>query len=212
MDILGDIGGFAHPGTADIGFIRQKQRRGNRVHRSAVALVVVADGGDNGSDLLRREIHPVQNPEGHHRAALTVVHPVDHIADIVEVPGNPGQFHGSFRIAQCFQNVSGGFCHPGDMGEAVFRKAQSLHGGICLGDIYLHRRVPADFFIRHFFFPHFLITIYRYSMQGPGKKCKRCFVKCMKKPPAKPWRTVYQRRLSGICRSPKSSRSARPMP
>ena len=113
---------------------------------------MIADGGNNGRDLLRWKIHPVQDSESHHCAALAVIHTVDHIADIVQISGNPRKLHGSCGVAQGFQNVPGGFRHPGHMGKAVLRKPQGLHGGIGLGNVHLYRRVPTDFFIGHSFF------------------------------------------------------------
>ena len=74
-----------HPDTAPphIGLVRQNQRRRHRIHRHAGAFVMVSDSGHHGADLLRRETHLIQQPEGHHRAGLAVLHPVYKVADIM---------------------------------------------------------------------------------------------------------------------------------
>ena len=97
-----------------------------------------------------------------------MIHPIDNIADVMQIPGNSGQLHRPLRIAKGFENVPRHLSHPGNVGKAVFRKAQSLHGGIGLGDIYPNRRIPADFFKCHFSFS--ISFSYRFIMPHPCKK------------------------------------------
>ena len=104
MDILL----FADPAPADIAFVRNDQSRCQGAYRNAGTLVMVSDCTDYGSDLLRRKIHTVQDPESHHRSGLAVVDAVHHIADIVQVPRNFGKLHLPGRIAQRSQNLPGG--------------------------------------------------------------------------------------------------------
>ena len=124
MDVEG--GGVLVPDTAaaDVGLVRQNQRRRHSVHRLAGALVVVADGGDDGGDLLRVAVQIVQNAERHDGAGLRVVDPVHQIADVVEVACDLRHLHGPLRIAQGLQNIPRRLRHDGHMGEAVLREAQ----------------------------------------------------------------------------------------
>ncbi|CAN4017880.1 selenide, water dikinase SelD, partial [Dysosmobacter welbionis] len=113
------------PAAADVGLVRQDQCRRHGVHRHAGALVVVADGGDDGGDLLRRTIHVVQNAEGHDRTGLGVIHPVHQVADVVKKPGDLCQLHRPLRIPQGGEDIGGVFRHRRHVGKAVLRIAQS---------------------------------------------------------------------------------------
>ena len=114
---------------------------------------MVADGRDDGGDLLRRKVHSVQDPERHHRAALAVIHPVHHIADVMEISGDFHQLHGSVRVAQRFQNPSGRLSDPCHMLEAVFRKSKGFQRRIRLVDVHPDRFVLFHLFVSHCFPP-----------------------------------------------------------
>ena len=149
VDIEAADVGVAHTAAAHIGFVRQNQRRGHGVHRDARALVVVADGGGDGGDLLRIKASLVQDAEGHDGAALAVVHPVHQVADVVEIGGDLCHLHRPLRMIQRLQDIACHFRHMGHMGKAVLRIAQSDEGFVRLGDIGADGRILADLFISH---------------------------------------------------------------
>lgn len=86
---------------------------------------MVADSADDGGDFLRLRPHLVQQTEGHHRTTLGVVDAVDHIADIMEIPGDVGQLRFPGRIPQRQQNIPGLIRHQTDMGKAMLGITQS---------------------------------------------------------------------------------------
>ena len=59
MDVKGGDVRVSHPASPHVGFVRQDQGGGYFVDRDAVALVVVADGGDDGGDFGRVASHVV---------------------------------------------------------------------------------------------------------------------------------------------------------
>ena len=149
MDIKADGFLIPYPGTSNIGFIRQNQGRCHSVYRHTAAFVVVSDGGNNNRDLLRRKIHSVQNPECHQRAALAVIHPIHHIADIVEESRYFRQFHSPRGIVQLLQDLSRRLCHPGHMGKAMLRVSQGFQRKIRLGNINLYGLILFYLFVSH---------------------------------------------------------------
>ena len=66
---------------------------------------------------------------------LGMVHPVDDIADIVEITGDGGQLRVPLGIAQRQQDAAGGVRHLGHMGEAVLGKTQRDERLVRLADI-----------------------------------------------------------------------------
>ena len=135
MDVKGGDVGVAHAAAAHIGFIGQNQSGSHSVDRHAGALIVVSDGGDHGSHI--RRIHPqiVQNPECHDGAGLGVVHPVDQVADIVQIGGHLDQLNVVLGITQRLQDIFGVGSHIGHMGKAVLGVAQRLQGVVCALDV-----------------------------------------------------------------------------
>ena len=100
VDVKGSLALVPHPGVAHVGFIRQDQGRGNVAYRLGGALVVVADGADHLSALLRVHPHLIQQPEGHNGPALGVFFPIDDVADVVEISGDLRQLRLPLALAQ----------------------------------------------------------------------------------------------------------------
>ena len=86
-------------------------------------LVVVADGCDDGGDILRVCAKAVENAECHDGAALRVVNPVNDVADVMQVAGNLCQLRLAFGVAEREQDVTRRFRNASDMSEAVLREA-----------------------------------------------------------------------------------------
>ena len=78
----------AHTAAANVGLVGDDEGGGNGIHRLCRALVVVADGGDDGTDLIHRHLQPVQQTKRHDGAALGVVGAVDDVADVMEKSGD----------------------------------------------------------------------------------------------------------------------------
>ena len=70
-----------------------------------------------------------------------MVHPVDEVADIVQIGGHLDQFNFVLGIAQRLQDIFGVLRHIGDMGEAVLCEAEGCQRVVRLGDI------GPDFFV-----------------------------------------------------------------
>ena len=139
----------ADTAAADVGLVRQNERRRHRIDRHAGALVVIADGRRDECDLLRLEAHVVENAEGHDRAALAVIDAVDQIADVVEIARDLRQLHHPLRIAQRLQDIACLFRNSSHMRKAVLREAKGAQGSVGLRDIGMDRLVLADLFISH---------------------------------------------------------------
>ena len=135
MDVKADGVPVAHPAAAHVGLVRQDEGCRHGVHRDAGALVVVADGGDDGGGLLGACAHLVENPERHDRAGLRMVDAVHHIADIVHKACNAGQFHLTLAVAKISQQLAGNLCGALYMGKAVLGKAHGRKAGIGLLNI-----------------------------------------------------------------------------
>ena len=140
---------IAHTAAAHIRLIGQNQRRCQLIHRLTGPLVVVADRRDDQGDLLRRKTHLVQQAECHDGAALAVIHPVDQIADVVQIAGDLAQLHHALRVAQRLQDIPRLFRHQCDMSEAVLGKAQGDQRGVGLRDIGADYFVFSDLFVIH---------------------------------------------------------------
>ena len=126
MDIEGGLVVVAHATAAHIRFIRQNQRRRHGTDRHAGALVVVTNGRRHLGDILRRHPQLVQNTERHDGAALGMIHPVDQVADVVEITRDLHQLHLPVGVAHGFENIPPRSRHPGHVGKAVFGIAQRL--------------------------------------------------------------------------------------
>ena len=83
----------AHPAAADVGFVRQNQRRRHGTDRRTCPLVVVANGSDHLGNVQGVHMQMVQQAEGHHRPALRMVDAVDQVANVVEVGRDLDQLH-----------------------------------------------------------------------------------------------------------------------
>ena len=125
----------AHPAAAHVRLVGQDEGRRNGVDRHAGALVVIADGRHDGGDVLRLRPHVLEDAKGHHGAALRVVHPVDEVADVVQIACNLAQLHLPLRIAQRLQQVFHRLGHMRHMRKAVLGKAQCHERLIGKGDI-----------------------------------------------------------------------------
>ena len=93
---------------------------------------MVADGGDDGGDVLRVGAHVVEDAESHHCAGLGMIHSVDHVADVVNIAGDLSQLRFPRAVAQGQQDLPGGFADPGHMGEGMLRIPQGAHGFVGL--------------------------------------------------------------------------------
>ena len=126
--------------SADIVTVSHSHRDHNKVSRVSGSPEILSHAG--AYDISGVHIHVVKNPESHHRSALGVVHPIDQIADVVEIGGDPGQLDLMVVIAEDPQDLPRQIRHPADMGKAVFRKAKGGEGFVRPGDIGIDGGVP----------------------------------------------------------------------
>ena len=119
-----------YTGEAHIGFIRNDERRRNGVHGLCGVFVVVADGGDDGGDILRIRTEAVEDAECHDGAGLRMVDAVDDVADIVQIPGDLGKLRLSFAVPEGEKNIACGLRHTPHVGKAVLRVAHIGKGFI----------------------------------------------------------------------------------
>ena len=80
------------------------QGRSDRIDRLSGQFIVVADRRTNDGDVGGVAAERSQQGEGHGSAGQRVIVPVDHVADVVQIPGNARQLHGMRVIVQLFQN------------------------------------------------------------------------------------------------------------
>ena len=149
MDIKGSRVPVSDAASSDVRFVREDQRRRQRVDRHAGSFVVIADGRDDGCHILGRAAQPRQNLEGHHRAALRVVDAVDQIADIVQIARNLGKLHRVRVIAKRLKNVTRRFRHVGHVGKAVFRITERNQRLVGLADVGTDRLIGRNFMKCH---------------------------------------------------------------
>ena len=91
---------IADTASANICLVSDNQCRSHRVDRESRRLIVIAYGRDNCGDVIGIHIHSVQQSEGHYGSALSVIHSVDYISDVVEIASDASQFHLMFGIPQ----------------------------------------------------------------------------------------------------------------
>ena len=147
VDIKGEQIRIPHPAPAHIGFVCNDQRRRNGVQGLGGGFIVVADGGYNGADLLRRHTQLIQQTERHDGTALGMIRPVDHVADIMHDPGDPGKLRRPLVIAQLCQDHGGNLRHLFHMGEGMLRKPQACQSLIRPADVGHNVRVLLDVFV-----------------------------------------------------------------
>ena len=82
---------------------------------------------DDIRDILHVGAEPAEKLVGHHRAGLGMAGTVYNIADVVQIPGDPGELRLPLGIAELEQNVLRDVRHMDDMGEAVLRVADVEH-------------------------------------------------------------------------------------
>jgi len=150
VDIEGRQGGIANAVVAHVGLVGQDQRRCHGIDGESGGFIVVADGGDDGGDLVGLGLHLVEDTEGHDSTALGVVHAIDDVADIVEIAGDLGKLCLAGGIAEGEENTLGGFGHLGDVGEAVLGIAEGDQRFVGLADIALNGGVALDLFNGNF--------------------------------------------------------------
>ena len=98
----------------------------------------------------------IEDPESHDSARLTVLDPVDEIADIVKISGDPGEFDRSFVVPERFEYVPRGFGNKSYVSETVLGKSERGERHIRLTDIGSDFFVVLDFFVRHIIIVPFL--------------------------------------------------------
>ena len=136
---------------------------------------MVADGGDDDGDLLRRTVQIVQDAERHHSPGLGVVHPVDQISDVVEKAGDLGQFHRPLRIPQRGEDIGRILRHHRHMGKAVFRISKGAQGLIRPLDIRSDGRVISDVLIcEHCISPFRSGRHCRVRIERDRRRVRRC--------------------------------------
>ena len=77
----------------------------------AVLLLVVADGAHDLGVLVRAHAEALQDVAAEERRPDPVVQVVDAVADVVEIPGDGGEFGRPLRVAEAQEHV------PGDLGD-----------------------------------------------------------------------------------------------
>ena len=179
MDIEGGLISVSDPAAAHISLVGQDQGCRHGIDWNASGLVVIADGGDDGSHLTGLTAHVVQDAPGHDRTGLGMILPVHQIADVVEIPGDFRQLHRSLVIAHSLQNISGSLSHMHYMGEAVLRKAQSAQGFIRPDDVGLDGFTFRDLFISQHIDSSFALILSQIleKERGWGDNLQRFYLK-----------------------------------
>ena len=115
----------AHARLAHICLVGDDDRSSDSVDRIGVWLVVVADGGDHSSDVLRLHAHVIENAHRHQRARLRVVVAVDDVADVVHIASNARDLNVVLGILQLLEDLSSHRRHMRHMRKAVLSEAHS---------------------------------------------------------------------------------------
>ena len=117
--IIGSRVSIPYAGRPYVRLICKDQRRRNIADRDTGSLVVIANGGNHFSNLVGSHLHPIQNPERHHRSRLRVIDPIDQIADVVEITCDFGQLCGAIVETELLQEISGSFRNSRDVSKAM---------------------------------------------------------------------------------------------
>ena len=149
MNIKGGRVRVADAASSYIRLIRKDERRRQRIDRHARALIVIADGRHDSRHILSGTAETRQDLEGHHRAALRVIDPVDQIADIVQIARDLRQLHRVGVVAEGFENIACGLRHVGHVGKAVLRIAERDQRLVRLLNISADRFVGSYFLKSH---------------------------------------------------------------
>ena len=96
---------------------------------------MIADGGDDGCNIVRIGPHVIQQAESHDSSALGMIHTVNYVSDVVKISGDAGQFRIPLRMSQLQQDFAGGVSHLQHMRIAVLGVSQGDEGLIGLFDI-----------------------------------------------------------------------------
>lgn len=140
----------AHARLAHVGLVGDDDRSSNSVDRIGVWLVVIADGSDHSSDVLRLHAHVIENAHRHQRARLRVVVAVDDVADVVHVASNARDLNVVLGILQLLENLSSHRRHMRHMRKAVLSEAHSHERAIRFFNINADRLIV--FYIFKFYF------------------------------------------------------------
>ena len=140
----------AHARLAHVGLVGDDDRSSNSVDRIGVWLVVIADGSDHSSDVLRLHAHVIENAHRHQRARLRVVVAVDDVADVVHVASNARNLDVVLGILQLLEDLSSHRRHMRHMRKAVLSEAHSHERAIRLLNINADRFIV--FYIFKFYF------------------------------------------------------------
>ncbi|GIW08982.1 MAG: hypothetical protein KatS3mg061_0039 [Dehalococcoidia bacterium] len=128
VDAVVDIEGarilIAHARAVDIGLVGKDDGRTRDVERHAIVLVV-PDGDHHFGNLVEGEAKPPEQFEREEGTAVTVVAPIDEVADVVEIARDRGQLGKTRRVAQAKEKILRTGSHERSVTQTVFGVAES---------------------------------------------------------------------------------------
>ena len=139
------MGSCAYTAAAHICFICDNKRRSYRIKGLGGFLIVIADSGDYGADLLRRHIQIIQQTERHNCAALGMVNAVHDISDIVKIGGYHSKLGLPWVAVKSLHYHPDGGCNFFYMGKGMLGIALRRNG--CVGILYIGSDIGIAFYI-----------------------------------------------------------------